>query len=433
MNKLSLLFLAFIATNSFAQKQKIVITEDIPNFWNAYDQIKQTKDSLQQIELIKTLFINKGTQGLAAIMEVKEYTPISYINAINQYPDFWNSIRNNTLKVNGYAYEIETGIKQLKRIYPALKPAKIYFTIGALWSNGTTLGDKVLIGSELAMANVKVITKEIEKDFPHLPIYFNTNPIDNLTFLNTHEYIHTQQKTTVGNSLLAQTVLEGAAEFIAEIALKIKSPNPQIQFGKSHTNQLKKAFEKEMFSPYLYNWIWNNANNPFKMRDLAYCIGYAICEKYYIESSNKKLAIQEMIELDYNKETALIDFVEKANFFEKPLSFYKTQFEHERPKLVGIKQFENGSQIVDPATKIITLYFSQPMNINTRGFEFGPLGENNILMVKKVLGFSEDKKSFSFEVQLEPQKRYQSIISERFRDTSGLPLKAFLIDFKTKE
>ncbi len=433
MNKLFLLLLAFIPTNSFAQKQKIVITDDIPNFWNAYDQIKQTKDSLQQIELIKTLYINKGTQGLAAIIEAKEYTPASYINAINQFPGFWNSIRNNTLKVNSYAKQIEKGIKQLKIIYPSLKPAKIYFTIGALWSNGTTLGNKVLIGSELAMANSEIVANEIEKDFPHLPIYFKTNPIDNLTFLNTHEYIHTQQKTTIGNSLLAQTVLEGAAEFIAEIALKTSSPNSQIQFGKSHTNQLKKAFEKEMFSPYLYNWIWNNANNPFKMRDLAYYIGYAICEKYYTQSTNKKLAVQKMIELDYNKETDLIDFVEKAGFFENPLSIYKTQFENNRPKLVGIKQFNNGNQLVNPTTKIITLYFSQPMNTNTRGFDYGPLGAENILLVKKVLGFSEDKKSFSFEVELKNNKRYQSLVSERFRDINGLPLKAFLIDFKTTE
>ncbi len=433
MYKLFLLLFAFMATHGFAQKQKIVITDDIPNFWNAYDQIKQTKDSLQQIELIKTLFINKGTLGLSAMMEVKEYTPTSYINAINQYPDFWNSIRNNTLKVNGYANEIEKGIKQLKRIYPSLKPAKIYFTIGALWSNGTTLGNKVLIGSELAMADKNATTNEFEKDFPHLPVYFNTNPIDNLTFLNTHEYIHTQQKTTEGNSLLAQTVLEGAAEFIAEIALKKSSPNPQIQFGKSNNYQLKKAFEKEMFSPYLYNWIWNNANNPFKMRDLAYYIGYAICEKYYAESSNKKLAIQEMIELDYNKETALIAFVEKSGFFESPLLVYKHQFENSRPKVLGITQFNNGSQIVDPSTNTITLNFSQPMNINTRGFELGPLGENNALMVKKVLGFSEDKKSFSFEVQLESKKRYQSLVSDRFRDADGLPLKPYLIDIKTAE
>lgn len=71
------------------------------------------------------------------------------------------------------------------------------------------------------------------------------------------------------------------------------------------------------------------------------------------------------------------------------------------------------------------------MNTNHRGFDFGPLGENNVLRVKNVVGFSEDGKSFTFEVELKPDQKYQSLITNSFRATNGVNLKPYLIDIKT--
>lgn len=73
------------------------------------------------------------------------------------------------------------------------------------------------------------------------------------------------------------------------------------------------------------------------------------------------------------------------------------------------------------------------MNINTRGFDYGPTGEKNVLMIQRVIGFSENKKSFNFEVNLEPNRQYQSVVTERFRNAAGIPLKAYLINFKTSK
>ncbi len=305
--------------------------------------------------------------------------------------------------------------------------------MGALWSNGTTIADKVLIGSELAMCDSNVITTEIARDFAHLPPYFKTNPVQHLGFLNVHEYVHTQQKTTIGNHLLAQTVLEGVAEFVAEKALHTSSPNEQIAYGRKHVTELRAAFTKEMFSTNFDNWIWNNADNAFKMRDLAYAVGYGICENYYLQSTDKRKAIREMIELDYNNESDLRAFVEKAGYFEQTLAVYQEQYEKARPKVVGIQQFANGSQTVDAQTSTVTLLFSQVMDSNSRGFDYGPLGEDQLLRVQKVIGYAADGKSFSFEIKLEPNKRYQVLISDRFLDKSGLPLKPYLIDIATQK
>lgn len=432
MKKALFLIYALIFNVAFAQQKNNIITTDIKHFWEAYDKIKATKDSTEQISIIQNSYIDKATPGLTALMQVRNYTAQGFLNAINRYPNYWSSIRNNTLKADDYAQKINKAVQALNKLYP-LKPAKIYFSIGALRTGGTTLEDKVLIGAEISMADEKTNTDELKNDYPHLPSFFKTGPIDGLIFTNVHEYVHTQQKTTIGNTLLTQVVLEGVTELLAEKALKVSSPNPQISFGKVNDAKIKAAFEKEMFSSSMANWLYNSPNNEFKMRDLGYYVGYAICEKYYAQAKDKKIAVKEMIELDYNKEEDLVAFVEKSKYFAKPLAVYKEAFEKSRPEVIGIKEFENNSQNVNINTKTVTLYFSQPMNVNARGFDYGPTGEKNVLMVQRVIGFSADKKSFSYEIKLEPNRHYQSVVTERFRNEAGIPLKAYLINFKTAE
>jgi hypothetical protein len=294
----------------------------------------------------------------------------------------------------------------------------------------------VLIGSELALANEHIPTEEIALNFSHLPSYFKSNPGKNIVFLNIHEYIHTQQKTTVGNHLLAQTVIEGVAEFVAEKALEINSPNPQIAYGKQHDLAIKSAFEKEMYSPMVYNWIWNSPNNTFGMRDLTYYVGYAICEAYYNKASDKNKALQDMIYLDYNNPQELNAFVENSAYFEKPLSVYQQAFEKSRPFVIKslTNDVSSKNTVINNTLDTIKVQFSQPMDIRYRNFELGPLGKEAQLYFKDIIGFSKDSLSFSFIPQtLEADKNYQIEFGYGFRNINGIPLKPFLIDFKTSK
>lgn len=307
-----------------------IVTSDIDNFWIAYDKITTTKDSAQQYSYINKLFIEKGSPGLKAIMQARQYTDKSYIDAINNYPLFWNSIRENTFKAKGIAKDIETDIQKLKKIYPDLKPAKIYFTVGAFRTGGTTMDGMVLIGSEIAMADKNTVTKEFPKTLGNLKPYFDTNPIDNIPFNNVHEYVHTQQKTTIGDNLLAQSVLEGVAEFVTVKATGKQSTAPAMSYGKANFGKVREKFATQMFDSFTGFWLYSNDENEFNVRDLGYYVGYAICEKYYEKATHKKQAIKEMIELDYNNEIELGKFVDKSGYFTKPTSKLKKQFEKSR-------------------------------------------------------------------------------------------------------
>jgi len=434
MNKLlPLITLLSIFTSCQVKKQNPnIFTGDITNFWKAYDKITTTQDSILQEKYLDSLYFQKGTVGLKKIRQARSYTAQDYIQSINNYPKFWKSIRKNTLEASEKGSELEAGIAKLKELYPQLKPAKIYFTVGAFRTGGTTMDSLVLIGSEISMADSTTETNEFPENLSHLKAHFKTNPKDDLVILNTHEYVHTQQNPRVFN-ILSLVLYEGVAEFVAAKALGVASPNPQIEFGKANAKRIKDVFEQEMFYPNnLYKWLDGNAPNEFGMRDLGYYVGYQICENYYNQAQNKAKAIKTMIELDYANEVEVEDFIKKANYFSAPLEELYEAFENKRPTVTAIKQFKNHSQDVSPKLKEITISFSEPLNGLNTGVDFGDLGQD-AFPKGTIEGryWSADNKSWTLPVALEPNKEYQILISNNFRTTNSLPLKAYLITFKT--
>jgi len=430
--KLLLIISVLNSCYSYQTIDETVITSDIENFWIAYDKITSVKDSNEQLILLDSLYLKKGTPGLKAIREARNYTPEDFLNSINNYPKFWTSIRNNTLKVNQYKTNMVEGIDKLKEYYPELKPAKIYFTIGAFRTGGTTLDSLVLIGSEISMTDSTTVTEEFPESLSHLPAHFKTNPLDHLTFLNIHEYIHTQQKPIVHN-LLSQSIREGVAEFVPTVILNTSSPNPQIEFGKQNAKRIREVYEHELF--YVNNlpkWLNSNASNEFGMRDLAYYVGYQMCENYYQQATNKKDAIREMINLDYSNETEIEEFVKTSNYLSEPLEQLYEKFQSKRPTVINIKQFKNKGENVSPSINEITIEFSEPLNGYNTGVDLGDLGRA-AFPKGSIEGrtWGKENKSWTLPVSLEANKKYQILISNNFRTNTGIPLKPYLIEFKT--
>ncbi len=428
---LILLILSF-TTHLFAQKFKqTFVSDDISNFWDAYDKINTTKDSVLQREILKELYLDKGTQGLKSIIEVRNYTEKDFIDGILKNPKFWNSIRPNTLKVKNLYQEINADIKNLKKAYPDLKPSTIYFTIGAFRTGGTTQGNKILIGSELSLADKTTIVDELPSW--RQAFYKMQNPIQEIALLCTHEYIHTQQQEIVEN-LLSMCLYEGVAEFVSCKATGKKSDAPAIEFGKTNQKIVVDKFVEDLFvMTNNYSWLWGENRNELKVRDLGYFIGYEICERYYNLSKDKKKAIKELIELDYNNEKEVERIVNLTHLLPKSLEELYNDYERQRPTVVSISQFENLSQKVKSGIIQISITFSEEMNTKQRGFDFGPLGESYSYKFKQLIGWSNDNKTISIEVEVEPNKQYQALLTNKFRSKKGVTLKPYLIDFKTIE
>lgn len=427
---MSLLFVTACQEEKVVQSPKNVKTDDITHFWEAYDQIAATNNSQKKLQALQTLFWDKASDGQEAMFAVRDYSPEDYLNALKDYPKFWESVRKNTLDAELMAPLLQSGIDSLEQIYPNLRPATIYFTVGALRSNGTTRDSLVLIGSELALGDSNTNIDELGENLQHLKSFFEGNPKENLVFLNTHEYVHTQQKTTIGNSLLAQTLIEGVAEFVAEKALGVPSPNPQLSYGEENEAEIKRTFSKEMTSPLVSNWFRNTDDNEFGIRDLGYFVGYKISEAHYNQTPNKKLAIKEMIELDYNNKEALWNFVNSSYYFEQPIATYEEVFEMSRPKVLKVYGTKYGRGPISSRTKKISVEFSEPLITNRISTDYGQAGAEHFPKIEKA-EFSNNGKILNYYVKLEPEKEYEMVLHWNMRNKKGVPLQPYTVKFYT--
>jgi len=168
------IILAFITINAFSQEPAKIFTSDIDNFWVAYDSIQKTDDFSKKLNFINKLYIEKGSEGLKAFMELRDYNDSLYVKLIDGYPKFWNSVRPNTFSIKNKSNEFNKAFKNFKRLYPQLKNAEMYFIIGGLRSGGTTFGNMILIGAEIATANPTTDVSEFRNDW--LKNVFQGNP-----------------------------------------------------------------------------------------------------------------------------------------------------------------------------------------------------------------------------------------------------------------
>ena len=438
MNRLFLFLLFFLTTlnYSFSQSsltQQKVFTQDIDNFWIAYDSIQQTSNYSKRLDFINRLYINKGTKGLKAFMKVQNYNDTVYVKLIDEFPKFWSSIRLNTFSVKNKAKELNIAIKNLKKIYPELKEAQIYFLIGDLSAGGQTTDNMVLIGTEIATGDSRTDVSEFKNNW--LKSVFANKPTDNTVSLNLHEYIHTQQKKINTTLLLKQAIAEGSADFIAQLVLRTPLRSNYSSYGDQHFDNLKKKFKEEMFSSSFADWLYNGSQKG-ESADLGYYMGYKICESYYNNAKNKSQAIKEIIELNYSDEIAVENFLMKSKFFKKKKDIKKLIKAHNEkfPHIVKIEPFKNGAKNVSSELKEIKITFSKEMitgnysiDYSKRGIDFWP--------IKDIKGFENNDKTIVISVDLKPNKEYEFIITnESFKSKDGYPLKEeeYPVKFKTK-
>ena len=416
------------------QRKQQVFFSDIDNFWVAYDSIRTTTDSLKQLRYLNELYIGKGTAGLKALMAAKGYTPPDWVGSLRRYPKFWNSIRPNTQLAKAGARGIEPYLKKFAALYPALRPASLYFTIGALRSSGTTKDSLVLVGAEMATGTLETDISDLPKNMQvFLTRYFKSQPLKNIVVLNVHEYVHTQEKGPPETTLLAQALYEGTCDVVAELVTGKLPTLPYVTYGPLHEAALKERFKADMFAPYLLNWFYNQvSDDPHHVPDLGYYMGYTICKAYYQRAKNKKQAVQELIELDYTDEKAVEAFLRKTAYY--PTLPSKAQllaaYENGRPVVVQVPAI-SAEGYVDAAVKEIRVDFSTAMAPKT-GTDYGTGGKEQWPIVGQG-SFGADKKSFTYKVDLQPGRTYSFLMNGGgFRSSDGRPLRPYEVKFKTK-
>lgn len=402
---------------------------NIPHFWAAYDAIQQTQDSLLQRKYLDSLFLKPSSNSLHTLRALRNYQPEDYLHSMTTQTAYWNSVRKNTLATEAQYETIQKDIAKLKSLYPALKPSSIHFDIGLFRTNGTIRNDSIFIAANMALADKTVNVSELsEADREYFEEY---TPIEDLPFLCVHEYVHTQQQA-LANSLLVYTLYEGIAEYVSYLATGKEPYVTSYKYVKEHGDSLKKEYLNDVFYPSKrFHWIWS-AHKIHGHKDMAYAIGFFIAKAYYEKATDKNRALKNLIELDFSDTSAVFNLVDASGYFDTPMATLKEHFDAKRPSIARITGITNKATDVPPGRTKVTLHFSEPLNGQTTGVDFGPRGRSAFPKMSRERTWDDKGLSWSFTLDLKPKKQYQILISENFRTTDERPLQPLLIEFTTK-
>ncbi len=288
--------LIFLFIPAFCQAQHVFKT-DLDNFWTMRDSIMATSDTARQMDIVKRLYIARASDGLKAFMRNKDNPAAKWLGLIKTRPLFWDSLNMKMPQINAALPKLEMQVGRFQKLYPELKPAQTYFLIGLLQQGGTIRGN-------LSLLCVDVILKD------------QTIHGDQLVRMGIHEYVHTQQKRPDFQKInvLTSSIREGACDLVAQLVTGIRPKTPYMAFGPKHEKEVWAAFEKEMYTQNNDNWVSTGYNPKLLAPDLGYFVGYQVCKAYYDKAADKKIALKEIIELDYADEKAVKNFLEISGY-----------------------------------------------------------------------------------------------------------------------
>lgn len=272
------------------------ITSDVPRFWRSFDMAK-AKPLEEQIRIFQSHYIDSATVGFKSWIEKRGNTTEGLVKGVNTMLPFYESIRENTLKVQSYEKEIRAGFYALKHLYSKARFPDVYFFIWFFFNSGSTTTDEGL------MVTIETRSIDVETPMDKFPEIHRkmiaSMDLTGLAALVVHESIHEQQKDYETKNLLEKAVREGTADFIAELCTG-KNPSVAVhEYANPREEELWKEFQNRMNGKDYSGWTGIPNNRP---AGLAYWMGYKIVEAYFAKKNDKESAVKFLIETtDYRR------------------------------------------------------------------------------------------------------------------------------------
>lgn len=259
-------------------EKTLITADDVTLFWRAYDLWKNgaKADPARLPEILQKEYLDKGSQG------VKDFIPHRIVSAqhlaetILQGRAYYESTRSNDQRIHNALPEIRKDFAELKKLYPDAVFPPLYFVVGAVSSGGTSTEHGLMIGADM-----------LSDQNPLLP---TTDPVA----IVMHELVHFQQKHS-DSDLLASCMLEGAADFVSELAAGRNINERNKPYGDSHEEALWLKLQEDIKrKDRRADWLNNyDRKNP----DLGYYMGYKIAQSLYQSAKDKAAALRMIIEM----------------------------------------------------------------------------------------------------------------------------------------
>jgi Predicted Zn-dependent protease (DUF2268) len=290
-----IVFIAFIAAaRACAQPQTepsmaldpaagpIINIEDVDRFYKVYD----AADGHPTAEQLQHDYLDPGSDGLHEFAKLRKISGTTIAEALARHPEIYSSGKGCLAVLPRARQRLQIAFRKLSQLYPEAKFPPVTIAVGRGKPVGVADASGVMIGLE-ALCAVN---------------YFNPNVEDRFVHVIAHEYTHVQQALlapTLYNdqkpTVLEESLIEGAAEFTAELTSGDVSNSALIAMTKGREKEIESAFAADEDKTDLSQWLYNGTLE--KSGDLGYWVGYRIVSAYYQHAADKRRAFREILEM----------------------------------------------------------------------------------------------------------------------------------------
>ncbi|WP_442680171.1 DUF2268 domain-containing putative Zn-dependent protease [Sphingomonas sp. ASY06-1R] len=257
-----------------------VRTSDVGPFYRIYDAAHGAPSG----ETLQRDYIDGGSDGVRQFVPNRILSGAALAQRIARDRPAYDQARACLSVLPQVKARLQGFFRRLAALDPQATFPPVTILIGRNTSGGTTGKSGVLIGLEVACRSS----------------WMQPDLTDRLYHLIAHEYGHVQQPEALdgpGNSVLKQSLLEGVAELIAELASGQVSNVHLQRWTRGHAQEIDWRFIVDADKTDLSDWLYNGPGTPDHPGDLGYWVGYRIAKAYYERAKDKRAALRTLLEL----------------------------------------------------------------------------------------------------------------------------------------
>ncbi|GAA4375047.1 DUF2268 domain-containing putative Zn-dependent protease [Hymenobacter koreensis] len=248
-------------------------TYDVANFWRAYDAWRAGQPGNPFAEL----YVKLASPGAKILLEKSDLAhPDSLLRVVQRRSADYERVRAASLRMGAAIPECRKSYAALKKLYPAATFPPVYFAIGGFLVGGNAVPAAQIIGAEM-------------------------NEPANIPPLVAHELIHVQQHIPYTYKiLLEQCIIEGSADFLAELISGKPAGGAAYDYARGREKQLWQEFERDQNlgeNDSFALWLYGGERPAGRPADLGYVIGYQITKAYYDGASDKRQAVYDILHI----------------------------------------------------------------------------------------------------------------------------------------
>ena len=256
-------------------------TEDVALFFKVYDAAggHPTEEQLQRD------YLDAGSDGLRQFAKLRNTTAARIAGAIAKEPAMYADARQCLEVLPTISDRVTAALAKLRELYPDARFPPVTIAVGrgrpiAIGSPATG----IQVGLEALCAND----------------WLNPDIEDRFVTVIAHEYAHVQQACELVDkeqpTVLEASLIEGAAELVSELTASEVSYAYLADLVRGREKAIETAFVADQDKTDLSDWLYNT-QPPDKLGDLGYWVGYRIAKAYWLQSSDKRAALADILQM----------------------------------------------------------------------------------------------------------------------------------------